>query len=155
LRPNLSDTRIVSRAMATLGEVHRRLGNREEAAHMLERAMREQAVHEFLGDQAGLSWTCLAKLQAGSESAGQFLARAKAAQLDLRDRVGEARTLLLEARLADDADSIEHVKRRILDLKDLVPALSQCRLLARVLDHWNQWVGNLEPDETGDIFWGV
>jgi hypothetical protein len=69
--------------------------------------------------------------------------------------MGEARTLLLEARLADDTRLTGPLRHRLLELKEQVPALSQCRVLAKVLDHWDQWVGNLAPDETGDLFWRV
>ena len=42
-----------------------------------------------------------------------------------------------------------------MELKEQVPALLQCRLLTKVLDHWNQWVTNMVPGESGDLFWGV
>lgn len=155
-RQALPDTRIVCRAMAMLGEVYRRLGRRSEAARMLEEAMAEQTAHEFPGDRASFSWTYLAKLQAGSAIARNILAQAKATQLEFQDRMGEARTLLLEARLAPDGHATDPPRQRVLQLKEQVPALSQCRLLAKVLDHWDDWTGNgLAPDESGDIFWGV
>jgi proteasome accessory factor A len=155
-REALCTTRGWCRAMAALGEVHRRLGNRAEAARALERAMSEQSENDHLGDRADFSWTYLAKLQAGSASAKHVLAQAKATQLEFQDRMGEARTLLLEARLSPDARSTPAAKQRILELKAQVPALGPCPLLAKVLDRWDAWTsGTLTADESGDLFWGV
>jgi len=152
----LSDTRILCRAMAVLGETHRRLGNRREATRLVETAVSEQTAREFLGERAGFSWTCLAKLQADPATARQILGQVKATQLEFHDRMGEARTLLLEARLAADTRAAEPLRQRVLQLRDLVPALAQCRLLAKVLDRWEAWAGGvLTADESGDVFWGV
>jgi hypothetical protein len=150
------DARVACRAMAVLGEVHRRLGHRAEAARWLESAMMEQTAHEFLGERAGFSWTYLAKLMAGSPIARHILGQAKAIQRDFQDRMGEARTLLLDARLMADNRSAEPLRRQLLNFKEQIPALAQCRLLTKVLDRWDTWTdGRLAPDESGDIFWGV
>jgi len=118
--------------------------------------MSEQSENDHLGDRADFSWTYLAKLQAGSASAKHVLAQAKATQLEFQDRMGEARTLLLEARLSPDARSTPAAKQRILELKAQVPALGPCPLLAKVLDRWDAWTsGTLTADESGDLFWGV
>jgi hypothetical protein len=45
---------------------------------------------------------------------------------------------------------------RVLELKGRRPALARCRLLCRVLDNWDLWVGgDCPPDSGGDFFWGV
>jgi hypothetical protein len=70
--------------------------------------------------------------------------------------MGEARTLLLQARVADDPAEVRAIKARVLLLKQQVPALRQCRLLASVLRRWRKWSeGGLQPDRSGDPFWGV
>jgi proteasome accessory factor A len=155
-REGLPNGRVLWRAMAVLGEVHRRLGRHSEAVRLLDTAMSEQGANDFPGDQAGFSWAYLAKLQAGSPLARRTLDQAKAVQLDIQDRMGEARTLLLEARLADDPGATAPIKGRILELKEQLPALGQCRLLAKILDRWDAWTsGVLAADESGDVFWGV
>ena len=117
--------------------------------------MSEQMDHGFLGERAAFSWTYLAKLQAGSAIAMQILSQAKATQLEYHDRMGEARTLVLEARLLADARAAQPLRQRILELKEQLPAPGQCRLLAKVLQRWTEWAsGDLAADETGDVFWG-
>ena len=148
--------RVVCRARATLGEVHRRLGNPNEARQLLEEVRLRQAENHYEGDLAAFTLTCLAKLETEPARARSILEDARRIQIDLQDRVGEARTLLLEARLSDDAGQIAQVKRRLLELRQQLPALAQCRLFGSVLERWDPWAGgDLCPDETGDVFWGL
>lgn len=144
------------RALATLGEVHRRLGDTVTALHLVERAAAEQGNNGWRGDMANFSLMYLAKLQAQRETALAILRQAETIQVQNQDRVGEARTLLIEARLAGLDAGTHDIRQRILSLKEDVPVLSQCRLLAKILSRWDAWAGNrLSGDGTGDVFWGV
>ena len=115
-----------------------------------------QAIHHFRGDSADSSLTCLAKLQRDPARARSILADAMAIQIELGNRVGQARTLLLEARFARDASRLETIRQQVVELQQQVPALGQCRLMRKILDRWNQWTGgDRSPDESGDPFWCV
>ena len=154
LRRSEENARILCRALVTLAEVHRRKGAVARAQALLEEAMATQSAHHFRGDLADLSLTCLAKLQTDPVRARSILADAKAIQVELANRVGEARTLLLEARFAADADQTAAIKQRVIELQQQLPALNQCRLVRKILDRWNVWAGgDRSPDETGDVFW--
>jgi hypothetical protein len=154
LRRRDENGRILSRALVTLAEVYRRTGALAQAQALLDEAMVAQAEHHFRGDLADLTLTCMAKLQTDPGRARSILADSKAIQVELANRIGEARTLLLEARFADDADHAAAMKERVSELQQQVPALNQCRLVRKILDRWELWAGGeRSPDETGDVFW--
>jgi hypothetical protein len=68
--------------------------------------------------------------------------------------MGEARTLLLEARLASNPTVAARSKARLKELRGLRPALCQCRLLAKLLDNWKEWTNRAaDPDGGNDYFW--
>ena len=58
--------------------------------------------------------------------------------MELANRVGEARTLLLEARFAAAADRAAAIKQRVIELQQQLPALNQCRLVRKILDRWER-----------------
>ena len=156
LRRTEENPRILCRALVTLAELFRRKRAAGRAQALLDEAMAIQAAHDYRGDSADLSLTCLAKLQSDPARARSILADAKAIQTELANRVGQARPLLLEARFAPDAGQAEAIKRQVIELQQQVPALSQCRLVRTVLDRWNEWTsGDRSPDESGDVFWCV
>lgn len=98
----------------------------------------------------------LAKLQPQRTMALTMLEQAESMQVRNRNRLGEARTILLKARLAEPDAETTALRERVLRLKDGVPALGRCRLLAKVLSRWDAWVEDKDlPDESGDVFWGV
>jgi hypothetical protein len=148
--------RLICRGRATLGEVYRRLGNHRRAERLLEEASANQATHHYEGELADTSLTCLAKLQADRGRARSLLAEARQIQCNLANRQGEARTVLLEARLSSDRTEIAAAYQRIREIKEQVPSLSVCPLLARILARWEQWAGGAAvADAGGDIFWGL
>jgi len=156
LREALNSRRLFCRATATLAETHRRLGDAATAQRMAEHARTGQVAHQYQGDLADFTLSCLAKLQTDPAQAESILAEALAIQTESQNRMGEARTLLLQARLIGDARHARPIKRRVEQLKAQVPALAQCPLLAKILDDWDPWTsGDLSPDASGDVFWGV
>ena len=104
LRRSGDNARVVCRASVTLAEACRRMGAVARAQALLDEAMAAQTEHHFRGDLADLSLACLAKLQTDPARARSILADCKNIQVELVSRVGEARTLLLEARFAADAE---------------------------------------------------
>lgn len=146
----------LSRALAELADVHRTLGHRQQALQALDEAQGLQLAHDFEGDLADFALTYRAKLEPDPERARTLLAEAKTIQASLHNRMGEARTLLLEARLGADATAANAAKTRLLELRDHLPALTQCHLLAKILGHWERWTGGAEDlDGSGDFFWWV
>ena len=104
------NARILCRALVTLAEVYRRTGAVARAQRSWTRPWQRKSEHHFRGDLADLSLPCLAKLQTDPARARSILADAKEIQVELASRVGEARTLLLEARFAADADQAAAMK---------------------------------------------
>jgi len=72
-----------------------------------------------------------------------------------RDRVGLATTLLLESRLANGARDVEDNKNQVLEIRSPLPALRQCPVLTRILDHWDAWIAPDDIDRQSDDFWGL
>jgi hypothetical protein len=51
------------------------------------------------------------------------------------------------------AANCDEVRRQVIACRDQRTALARCPLLAKILDHWDQWVGGeMLADET-DFFW--
>ena len=150
------DRRAACRAKALFGETCRRLGRNENARSTFEEVQEEQAALRFNNDLANHTLLYLAKLEQRPDRALPLLAEAERTHAQLRDQVGEARTLLLKARLAPEAALESAIKERVLRLKDQLPALGDCQLLRKIIAGWAAWTdGGLEPDETGDAFWGL
>ncbi len=142
--------------MVTLAEACRRLGDHTGAMQLATTAEMRQVEHGFEGDRVDFSQPCLAKMQKDPTRARSILQEALAVQTDWNNRMGLARTLLLLARFSGDDADLPAVKRRILKLKRDLPGLAQCKLLAKILRRWKTWTqGELLPDESGDLFWGV
>jgi hypothetical protein len=137
-----------------LADANRQLGDLQLATDQLQDAARMQAEGGFQGD---LAWnqTCQAKLEPDRAQALALLARAKAMQSRLGDRMGRTRTLLLEARLVRHAPKARSRKAMLTRLRNDIPALRVCPLFARIMNAWDDWVWDNSSDEHGDTFWGL
>ena len=151
------DSRIGACLRGELGNAQRILGRTGEARAFLDLAREHQQSGGFDGDLAGVTLAGLAKLLASSDRAQAcwLLTEAKALQERLRDDVGLARTLLLTARLNDDAGVAGHVFQAIQELRRALPALDKCALLGRILDRWDAWVHDFALCAGEDRFWGL
>jgi tetratricopeptide (TPR) repeat protein len=148
--------RVLCRAVATLGEVLRRLGDDRAARNLLQQALETQTALGCLGDLADFTLTYQAKLAEDRPAALAAVQRAKQIQLELGNRMGETRSMLVEARLGVDRRDAIALREKIDDYRRSVPALGGCRLLGRVLEHWDAWIqGRAEPGGSGERFWGV
>jgi tetratricopeptide (TPR) repeat protein len=144
----------IARALADYGDAWRALGHHAAAAALLEDAHQLQAEHDLEGDLADFAMTYRAKLETNPARALELLGQAKAIQTRLHNVMGETRTLLLEARLLRNSAVTARYKARLHELCGLRPALSQCRLLAKILDHWETWTSSAaDPDGGTDSFW--
>ena len=144
----------LSRALAELADVHRTLGHRPQALQALDEAQRLQLAHDFGGDLADFTLTYRAKLEPDRDRAHTLLGEVKAIQTSLHNCLGEARTLLLQARLSQQARVTQALKTRLLDLRQRLPALNQCPLLSKILLHWDRWIsGASDPDQGADFYW--
>lgn len=147
--------RLRSRILATLGETYRVLRDRRRARRLLSMADNLQREHGLRGDQTSMTWPSLSKWQRRRAPAKRMLGQAADAQQRAGDRVGLARSLLLQARLETDRTAIARNRERLLELRDRVPALARCALMNRVLIDWAQWVGGENSAGEIDRFWGV
>jgi len=150
------DHRLLSRTLAPLADAKRILGNRAEARELLEAARRMQTRLRLETDLADFTLPNQAKLIGNAEpdSARACLKEAKKIQERLGDRLGLARTLLLEARLGNGGVAARR-RNAVLDLQRELPALAECRLLARILARWEAWTSDPGAAEHQDVFWGL
>jgi proteasome accessory factor A len=144
----------LARALADLGDAQRAAGLHAAAHQRFDAAETILANHGGEGDRADFVLLGRAKAEEDRGRALQHLSAARATQLRLRNAMGEARTLLLQARLLEDAPAIIPIKARLHELRGQRPALSQCRLMGKILDHWETWTrGGPDPDGGADAFW--
>jgi hypothetical protein len=144
----------VARVLSDHADACRALGQLSEAADLLDEAQAMQEEHQNEGDLADFALTYRAKLETNPTRALEWLGRAKAIQTRLGNLMGEARTLLLEARLLGNPGSTAPHKARLHELRGMRPALSQCKLLGKILDHWGVWAnGGADPDGGRDAYW--
>lgn len=144
------------RILAELAEAHRRVDDLGEAGRFLDEAEAMHATHDYRGDLADFTWTYRAKLASDRVQADALLERAKAAQFRLGNRMGVIRSMLLQARLAGASSQAMSSREWIEQTVPHLPALARCSRLAKILQQWETWTsGDLQPDEQGDIFWGV
>jgi len=156
------DARLTARLHAERGETLRRLQRVDEAREQLHWAREIQMAGQINGDLADLTLTPLAKIAAGDglyHDAWQMLSHARQIQRDAANVVGEARSLLLMARLSTaipgrPCDLVE-IRERIGRLRDTRPALARCCLAAQICHHWDHWIGGGMLEETEDAFWGL
>jgi len=147
---------LLARARAVLGEILRRMGLLVEAREQLDQARQLQEENGLLGDLAAFTLTALAKLPGDQSAALERLGRAKELQVRQGDPVGEARTLLLEARLCTERRRLPAIRERLEELGRTVPALGCCPLFTSLMSRWDEWTARRhEPDSRGDPFWGL
>lgn len=144
----------IARALADHGDACRAVGRHAEAKALLDEAQCLQAEHQLEGDLADFALTYRAKLEPNSTRALELLSQVRTTQNRLGNVMGETRTLLLEARLPGNRGAVVQYKTRLHELRGMRPALSQCRLLAKILDHWETWTsGVADPDGGQDLYW--
>lgn len=148
--------RLKGRALTTTGEVHRVLGNFGEANAALEQAATLLSQHGLLGDLAEYTLNCQAKLEIDDGKAAGLFERALTLHQSNSNLPGEARTLLLRQRRMNDGRTKRETRSRIEEIQAVVPALSECRRLAAILENWDAWAeGEPLPQESDDFYWGV
>ena len=144
----------IARALADYADACRAVGQHIEAAALFDEAQRLQTENQLDGDLADFALTYRAKLETNSARALELLGQAKTIQTRLGNVMGETRTLLLEARLLRNPAITAPHKAHLHELRAMRPALSQCKLLAKILDHWGVWInGGADPDGGGDVYW--
>jgi tetratricopeptide (TPR) repeat protein len=150
-----TSTRLQAQLLAAWGETYRRSGQIAEARRMLERALRMQREHEWFGQLAYSTWPSLAKLEERPADGLAWLEQAKQYQQRGRDRVGLVGTLLLESRLANGARNVQDHQTQVLELRNQLPALRQCPVLTRIMDHWDAWIAPDDHNRRREDFWGL
>ncbi|MCR4413045.1 MAG: hypothetical protein NUV77_11555, partial [Thermoguttaceae bacterium] len=149
------DARIEGRLLATLGDAYRVLGHRWRARRALRKAERLLSDFRHVGELADFPLTGLGKLEPDPQRATAHLRRAIAIQRAMADEVGLARTLLLEARRAGDPAVAEQNRREVISLRERLPGLQACPLLARILDQWDAWCSEPDAGSERDLYWGL
>jgi tetratricopeptide (TPR) repeat protein len=146
-----NESRIRTRILAGLAEMLRRLGDDPAAARLLEEAGAIQQSEGWLGDLAGLTLLCRAKLEESPE-AYELICRAKRLQKLNGDPLAKARSLLLQARLGPPRALGGRFRASLLQLKARVPSLGDCPVLDGILEDWAGWTSPPGGSRGGDYF---
>jgi len=149
------ELRIQGRALATLGNAYRITGRRRKACTCLNRAEHILDEHGFSGDLADMALAGLAKLALSSEEAIDRLTCAKRIQKELGSPIGLARSLLIEARRCSNVRRANNCKNELIEIRNSIPGLQNCRLLERILANWRQWISEPSAGSETDNYWGV
>jgi tetratricopeptide (TPR) repeat protein len=146
------------RVLADMADTHRMKGDLTRAWEFA-RESRELARHcQYHGDYADFSLTYLAKLQNEMRPALSHLNRALEVQRSLGNEMGEARSLLLLARVQPGGAEAEVARQRLTEIESRRSALQTCPLYGRIRENWEAWlVGDPDPHPGGvrDRFWCV
>lgn len=147
-----------ARLLATLADICRVLGARDQATDLLRRAMEIQEASRYEGDLAEFTLLGMARLAEPQEWAMVHLDNAKQRLRRLSHFMGLARVLLLEARVSGDARIAAENRERFVALRQQLPALAQCPRATLVLDQWDAWQSGRRPQaahEMRDHYWDV
>ena len=148
-----NEPRVQARILIALAECARRSGRLRLASLRLRRAQRLQQRAQCIGDYANLSLPMALKLAPDKATALEIVN--EASTLQRRESfLGRARILVLAARVCGDRRLASRWRRAVLAYRKTVPAIAECRILARILNSWNSWVGGGTP-EGQDRFWGL
>ncbi len=119
----------------------------------LEDAEAIQVAEGYVGDRADLTLTYRAKLADDRDAALALLDEAEAVQVRLGNRLGEARTLLLKARLSSSPAVRRAACRRVVRLRRELPGLKNCRLMRTIGKNWSAWISGENRPRHRDKFW--
>lgn len=162
LQPALEDrdrsvlnARLFARTTADLAETHRLLGEPEQAARYLDDAENLQTMGQFLGELADFTLLNRVKLEGPSARARLVLGRAEEIQRSARNRLGLARTWLLETRLFPETSQARGRHRLLGQLAVEAPSLQSCWLFQKIMGRWEEWSNGDNPPDERDRFWGL
>ena len=154
VRRESSNHGAIARTLADYADACRALGQHANAVAALDEAEALQIDNQLEGDRSDFALTYRAKLETDSARAFELLGEALAIQTRLGNVLGETRSVLLQARLLRKPALASPLKFRLYELRGHRPALVQCRLLAKILDHWDAWInGAADPDGGKDFYW--
>jgi hypothetical protein len=145
---------IRGRVLATAGEIARALGDLRGSGRLLRGAVRHQLQHRHEGYLGRLTYPYLAKRERTRRRAQQWLNKAAEIQLRNGHKLGHALTLLLQVRCGTEGDA-GTLRQQVELYQQEVPALRDCPLLGRILEHWDAWRGGELLAGQGDSFWGL
>lgn len=153
----VGNDRILARLLVLLADVYRQLNEPSVARSRLEEAEDLQVSNGYEGDLADFTCLTQARLETDRRSVSSLLEQARSIQTGSGNRMGLARTLLLQARLVPPRYSFtsERSKRRVQKLVSRIPALAECRLTTKIIAHWREWTSGDTPAGERDHFWGL
>jgi proteasome accessory factor A len=150
-----SHPRLMARALTTLGDIHRAVGHREEAARCLRDALTLQTRGEYFGEMADFTLINQAKLAGETAEARGLLDRAWMMQLSGGNRMGMARTLFLQARILREPAQRERLRLRVAELVQGLTSLHDCPTAQTALRHWTEWCDGATVDGIAGDYWGL
>lgn len=146
---------VCSRILADLGDAYRMIGATKRATESLALAESLQRQCSYFGDLADLTLMYRAKLADNPTIALALLEEAKTIQVRLGNRLGEARSLLLEARVREGSGPQRALRNRLKELREELPALRRCRLMKRITRNWQAWISGSATIRSRDRFWSL
>jgi proteasome accessory factor A len=147
---NIMRSRMLSRTLCHLGELHRRQGRTARALEFVHRAEQTHRQEGLLGDLAMHSLPMLAKMVETDSEAFEILRRAETIHRQQRNNLGIAHTLCIRARRLRSPELREEIERLFAG----VEVLTTCKTARRILNDWDTWLARPSGDEPVD-YWGL
>ncbi len=148
--------RMKARILATAGEALRLTGDQRQAGRYLKEAVQIQLEHRYFGLLADFTYASLAKWErtwppvpAVAGQGHQHPDAATGITSDIRTRSCWKRDS------ATARTGWKPPEQTILTHREALPALAECPLLGRILEHWEKWVGREKLTDEDDEFWGL
>jgi hypothetical protein len=142
-----------ARIHCILADTFRRKNRLEEARAMLQTAGEDLCSGDVLAAEQILP--IQAKLEPNIERRGNLLDAAAATLREAGHKMGLARVLLLRARNCGSEEDSRHVRKEFSRLRRATDVLRFCPLAIHILKNWRPWTESFEPDENGDVYWGL
>jgi hypothetical protein len=132
--------RVTSRTLTDHAETLRLRGETGQALEALERAEALQRQHGLHGDRAEFTGLVRAKVAPTAPGLAEQLAAIQRVLDRAGNPVGQARALLLEARLFPQRARERPILQRVHTLREGVPSLRDCPVAQAILDRWDTWL---------------
>jgi hypothetical protein len=127
------------------------LGRNEEAKEELQLAFKCHANERLWWDMAEYSLPMTAKLTADPDVAQEALMKAESLHRQMKNPLGQAKTLCLKARRLKDRSVLCEFMRLCAE----TAALRECPKAARVVNQWEAWVQGPSAGSGPDDYWGL
>lgn len=142
-----------TRILCTLADAQRRSGRPDAARELLESARQGLSDSDVL--MAEQIAPMRAKLEPDWQRRSALLGPAAERLYQSRHYMALCRVVLLRARNCVDGDMARALRGQFRKCRRAARVLATCPLATRIAMNWRAWTQSFEPDDTGDLYWGL